>query len=504
MAGLDHVRTRIVIRAGARLDQQLSTRVFDAAFETNLRSGRLDAGQALGDLNTVRQFVTGNALFAFFDAPWFPVYLLVIFLFDPWLGLFALVGAVLLIMLAWLNERVSMKPLAEANQLALRANRLATAQLHNAEVIAAMGMLPALRRRWSVLQQEMLCQQQIASEKTGSISAGTRAARMTLQSLVLGFGAWLVLEDRITPGMMIAASILMGRALSPIELVIGVWKQWSGARLAWQRLDALLAAHPERDVTLILPRPEGRVAVEAVSAVPPGSRQVVLAGVSFTIGPGDVLGLVGPSASGKSTLARLLVGVWPAQTGTVRLDGADVYRWNKTELGPAIGYLPQDVALFPGSIGDNIARFGEPDAERVIEAARLAGVHEMILRFPQGYDTLMGEEGGGLSGGQKQRIALARALYGDPALVVLDEPNSNLDEAGEAALMHAITALRERGRTVVLVTHRSGVLAATTKLLLLKGGRVQAFGPTPQVLAALQRAAEEEPGRVTALKAGVA
>jgi len=504
MAALDHIRARIVIRAGARLDQQLSARVFDAAFEANLRSGRFDAGQALGDLNTVRQFVSGNALFAFFDAPWFPVYLLAIVLFDPWLGLLAFLGATILLALAWLNERVSVEPLAEANQLSVRANRLATVQLHNAEVIAAMGMLTALRQRWSELQQRMLRQQQVASEKTGTVGAVTRAARIALQSLVLGFGAWLVLENRITPGMMIAASILMGRALAPIEMVIGAWKQWSGARIAWRRLDALLSAHPQQAPAMALPRPEGRLTVEAVSAAPPGSRQVVLAGVSFAIGPGDVLGLIGPSASGKSTLARLLVGVWPAQAGAVRLDGADVYRWNKSELGPAIGYLPQDVELFPGSIGNNIARFGEPDAEGVIAAAKLAGVHEMILRFPQGYDTVLGEEGGGLSGGQKQRIALARALYGDPALVVLDEPNANLDEAGEAALLQAITVLRERGRTVVLVTHRSGILASTTRLLVLKGGRPQAFGPPQHVLAALQRAAEDEASRVTTLKAGAA
>lgn len=490
MAALDHVRNHIVIRAGVRLDEKLGARVFDAAFAANLGSRRLSAGRALDDLNSLRQFVSGGAVPAFFDAPWFPVYLAVIALFDVRLGLFALFGTLILVLLAWRNERVSLQPLAEANRYAIRSQQLATAQLHNAEAIAAMGMLPDLRRRWAALHHGMLGQQQLASEKTARIGAVSRAARIALQSLVLGLGALLAVEGSITPGMMIAASILMGRALAPIEALIGVWKQWSGARLAWQRLDTLLAAHPEKEPAMSLPRPQGRLSVENVSAAPPGGRDAVLQQVSFAIAPGDVLAILGPSASGKSTLARLLVGVWPARSGSVRLDGADIHRWNRSELGPAIGYLPQGVELFPGTIAKNIARFGAPDAEAVVAAAQQAGVHEMILRFLQGYDTFIGEDGAGLSGGQKQRIALARALYGDPALLVLDEPNANLDEAGDAALLRALAGLRERGRTVVLITHRPGVLAVTTKLLLMNAGRAQAFGPTAQVLEAMKQQAE--------------
>lgn len=501
MAALDHVRNHIVIRASVRIDRQLGARVFDAAFEANLRSGRLDAGRALGDLGTLRQFFNGNAVSAFFDAPWFPVYLAVIALFDPRLGLFALFGTAVLVLLAWRNERVSVRPLAEANRYGMRSQQLATAQLHNAEAIAAMGMLPGLRERWAALHRQMLAHQQEASEKTARIGAVTRASRIALQSLVLGLGALLAVQGSITPGMMIAASILMGRALAPIEALIGVWKQWSGARLAWQRLDALLAAHPPRPPAMALPPPRGHLAVEGVSALAPGGRDAVLQQVSFSLAPGDVLGVIGPSASGKSTLARLLVGVWPPRAGGVRLDGAALHHWDPGQLGPAIGYLPQDVELFPGTIADNIARFGAPDAEAVIAAARLAGVHEMILHFPAGYDTRIGADGAGLSGGQKQRIALARALYGDPALLVLDEPNANLDEAGDAALLRALAELRERARTAVLVTHRPGVLAATTKLLVLNAGRAQAFGPTAQVLEAMKRRADAATERLRAVPA---
>ncbi len=492
MAGLDHARSFIVIRLGSQLDLKLNQRVYTAAFEANLRSGGFNAAQALNDLTTLRQFVTGQPLFAFFDAPWFPVYALVLFLFHPMLGAFALGGAVLLVALAWLNERLSGAPLAEAGKLSIQSGQLAATTLRNAEVIDAMGMLPALRRRWFRLHEQFLDRQRVASEKSAVVSAASRTARITLQSLILGLGALLAVEGSITPGMMIAGSILMGRMLAPIDAIIGVWKQLSASRQAYQRLDGLLESFPERESGMPLRAPEGRLQVEAVSASVPGGRTAVLQRVSFALEPGDVLGLVGPSASGKSTLARLLVGVWPAAAGAVRLDGADIYRWNKEELGPAIGYLPQDVELFAGTIGENIARFGKVDAEKVIVAAELAGVHELILHFPQGYDTVLGENGAGLSGGQKQRIGLARALYGNPALIILDEPNSNLDEAGEAALFRAIEKLKSRGATVVIITHRHNILSATSKLLLMRSGSVQAFGPTLQVLTAMQEAASKE------------
>ncbi len=490
---LEYVRSFIVIRVGARLDTHLNTRVYTAAFETNLKQKGVNAGQALGDLTTIRQFVTGNALFAFFDAPWFPVYLFVIFLFNVWLGLFALCGSVVLVALAIVNERVSRNPLKEASALAVQSGNLATNNLRNAEVIEAMGMLPQLMARWAALNTGFLAAQAQASEKAALVGSFTKFARLSLQSLVLGLGAYLAIDGEISPGMMIAGSILMGKVLGPLEMVIGVWKQWGGAQVAYQRLVELLENNPPRTAGMKLPAPIGKLAVEAVSAAAPGSKVMALQGISFALQPGDVLGVIGPSASGKSTLARLLVGVWPALAGKVRLDGADIYQWNKDELGPSIGYLPQDIELFGGTIAQNIARFGPIDHEQVLAASQMAGVHEMILRFAQGYDTPIGDGGAGLSGGQKQRIGLARALYGSPALVVLDEPNSNLDETGEHALAQAIGLLRQAGKTVVMVTHRTSSIAATTKLLLLMEGQVRMFGPTQQVLAALSTPAVQQP-----------
>ncbi|MDH6147169.1 ATP-binding cassette subfamily C exporter for protease/lipase [Paraburkholderia sp. WSM4179] len=485
---LEYVRSFIVIRIGRKLDMHLNTRVYTAAFETNLKQQGVNAGQSLNDLTTIRQFVTGNALFAFFDAPWFPIYLAVIFIFNVWLGVFALAGSVILIALAIANERVSRRPLAEATALSIRSTTLATSNLRNAEVIEAMGMLPNLMARWSVLNAGFLARQAEASEKAAVVGNVTKFFRLSLQSLVLGVGALLAIDGKVSPGMMIAGSILMGRVLSPLEMVISVWRQWSGARSAYDRLVELLENNPVRRIGMSLPAPTGRLTLEAVSAAPPGSRLPVVHGLSFTIDAGDIVGVIGPSASGKSTLARLMVGVWPAAVGTVRLDGADIYQWDKDQLGPHIGYLPQDIELFGGSIAENIARFGQIESEKVIDAAKLAGVHEMILRLPQGYDTLVGDRGAGLSGGQKQRIGLARALYGDPNFIVLDEPNSNLDETGEAALKQAIERLHGAGKTVVLITHRTSIIAATTKLLLLVEGQLRMYGPTPHVLAALQNA----------------
>ncbi|QNK31133.1 type I secretion system permease/ATPase [Serratia sp. JUb9] len=496
MALLEYVRSMVVIRIGSQLDMRLNTRIYTAAYEANLKNGSSDAGQMLGDLTTVRQFLTGNALFAFFDAPWFPIYLLVIFLFNPWLGLFALLGSLLLVALAIINEIASRKPLSEASKLSIMSSNLASTNLRNAEVIEALGMLPNLKSRWFGLHQRFLNSQRVASERAATVTSITKFVRLSLQSLVLGLGGWLAIDGHITPGMMIAGSILMGRTLAPIEQVINVWKSWSAAKLSYGRLVKLLDQHPQRGTGMSLPPPEGILAVEGISAAPPGSQEKqVLHNVSFALLPGDVLGIIGPSASGKSTLARLLVGIWPVSEGIVRLDNADIYQWNKDELGPHIGYLPQDIELFAGTIAENIARFNEVDAEKVIEAAKLAGVHELILRFPKGYDSVIGNGGAGLSGGQKQRIGLARALYGDPSLVVLDEPNSNLDDAGEKALNQAILILKQRNKTVILITHRTNLLSMTSKLLLLTNGVVNAFGPTQQVLQALANAQKNQAGQ---------
>lgn len=488
MAGLELIRSFVLVRVGARFDMTLNKRVYTAAFEQNLKQAGGNAGQSLQDLTTLRQFLTGNALFAFFDAPWFPVYLIVIFMFEPSLGVFALCGTAVLVVLAIVNERLTRQPLAEANGMAIAASSMATNNLRNAEVIESMGMLPNLMGRWFKTHSLFLKLQADASEKAGKINAATKFFQTSLQSLVLGFGALLVLENKITAGMMIAASILLGRALAPVQQLIAVWKSWSSTRSAYERLSRLLEVNPAREAGMPLPKPTGALSVEAVTAAPPGAKSAVVKGLSFAIAPGDVLGIVGPSGSGKSTLARLLVGVWPAAAGKVRLDGADIYSWNKGELGPNVGYLPQDIELFAGTVSENIARFGEVDPEKVVLAAKRAGVHEMILHMPEGYDTKLGDGGAGLSGGQKQRIALARAMYGDPALIVLDEPNSNLDEIGEQSLVQAVLDLRRRGKTIVLITHRTSAIGATNKLLVMRDGMGQLFGPTDQVLAALAEA----------------
>lgn len=500
LALLEVVRSSVLIRVGNRLDMMLNQRVFSAAFERNLRRAGGNPAQALQDLSQVRQFLTGSGLFAFFDAPWTPIYLLVIALIHPLLGIVTLIGSLLLVSLAWLTEVSTRKPLTEANQAALASGSFANNSLRNAEVIEAMGMLPALRQRWFSNHLRILDLQTLASDRAAYINGLTRFVRITLQSLILGGGAWLAIQGEITPGMMIACSILSGRALAPVEQVIATWKQLLSSRAAWKRLSALLQEFPARPPAMSLPRPSGRLSVEGAFACAPGSSLPILRGVTFNLAPGEALGVIGPSASGKSTLARLLAGIWPVQAGKVRLDGADVFQWNKEELGPWLGYLPQDVELFEGSIAENIARFGPLDGDVVIQAARQAGVHDMILRLPQGYDTQLSTDGGSLSGGQKQRVALARALYGDPALIVLDEPNSSLDDVGEMALIHALSDLKRHGKTLVLISHRPTVLNIVDKLLVLREGTVHMFGSRDEVLAALRQAGAAGSAPLTSVK----
>lgn len=484
---LEFARSKLLIRVGAQLDMKLNDRVFVASFEHNLKKAGGNAGQAMSDLTNVRQFLTGNGLFAFFDAPWAPIYLIVISMFSIWLGLFGVLAAAVLFSLAWATEVATRKPLGEATQVAMSANNFATNNLRNAEVIEAMGMLENLKRRWLKKQLRFLELQNEASDKAALISAITKSVRISVQSLVLGGGALLVIYGDMSPGGMIAGSILLGKALGPVEMAIGIWKSLISARTSYHRLEALLQENPARARGMDLPRPRGNLIVEGVTATPPGSQVMILRQVGFGVTAGDIVGVIGPSASGKSTLARLMVGVWPALAGKVRLDGADVFSWNKELLGPSVGYLPQDIELFEGTIAENIARFGDVDPEKVVEAAKLAGVHEMILRFPKGYDTHIGDSGNGLSGGQRQRIGLARAMYGSPSFVVLDEPNSNLDDVGEAALLAAVQELKRRGTTVMLITHRTSIIGAVDKLLLLVDGSVQLYGPRDQVLLALHQ-----------------
>lgn len=488
-AALDAIRSHTVIEIGKKIDAELNHRTYTAAFEQNLKVKGGNAGQALNDLTSLRHFVTGPSLYAFFDAPWFPFYLIVIFLFNTWLGVFSAVCVLILLVLAVLNESATHEPLAEASTLSVKSSNIAGDNLRQAEVIESMGMLPALRDRWFIVHSQFLASQALASKRAASLGATTKFFRTLMQSLMLGFAAYLVLENELTPGMMIAATILLGKATSPVEMVIGSWKQWRGAVSAYERLTTLLQDNPPRVPGMSLPKPKGFLSMENVYAAPPGMKQAVIKNISFAIKPGDVLGIIGPSAAGKSTLAKVAVGIWPSTPNAARIDGADVYRWNKDELGPALGYMPQDIDLFPGTVSENIARFTEFEAKDVIDAAKLAGVHDMILHFQDGYDTVVGDGGMGLSGGQKQRLAFARAVFGNPSLVVLDEPNSNLDESGEAALVSAIRALQARNATVLVITHRVPILQVTNKLMLMQDGMVQLFGSTQEVMDALQKQA---------------
>ncbi|SCW97123.1 MULTISPECIES: type I secretion system permease/ATPase [unclassified Pseudomonas] len=489
LGGLEWVRSRIMVRISTRLDTLLSQRLFDASFKQALNTSGMNAtAQPLSDLNGLRQFLTGNGLFAFFDAPWIPIYLAVMFMFHPWYGWMGVVSAALLGALAFANEKLTHSPLQAANREQVAATAFTNKSLRNAEVVQSMGMLASLRQHWSGRAHKVLALQSLASDRAATMTSVSRTFRQIVQSLVLGLGAYLTINHEISSGLMIAGSILLGRALAPIDQLIGVWKGFLGARSQYARLHELLlkiAAEPER---MSLPAPEGAIRVEGLSAGSPDARKPIIRGVGFQVAAGEAVGIIGPSGAGKSTLARALLGVWPSLAGTVRLDGADISQWRREELGPYIGYLPQDIELFEGTISQNISRFGPVNAPAVVAAARMAGVHELVLQLPDGYDTVIGANGGGLSGGQRQRIGLARALYGEPRLVVLDEPNSNLDEAGEKMLAEALQKLRQSRATVFVITHRPGVLAQVDKLLVLNHGELSLFGPRDQVLARLRDA----------------
>lgn len=484
---LEFARSSVLIRVGNRFDMMLNTRVFTAAFERNLIGAGGSPSQAVQDLSNMRQFLAGNALFAFFDAPWTPIYIAVTYMVHPMLGYLTLGGSIILFVLAYITNALTQKPLAEANRASIAAGQFANNHLRNAEVIESMGMLPGLQSRWFGQHRRVLALQTLASDRSSRISSITRFVRISLQSLSLGAGAMLVIDGTITAGMMIACSILLGKALGPVESVIGSWKQFLSARAAYGRVDEMLKAAPPRGNSLSLPAPTGRLELDNVFASAPGGHEVILKGLSFSVNAGEIVGIIGPSASGKSTLARLLVGVWQASRGHVRLDSADVFQWNKDELGPYLGYLPQDIELFEGTVAENIARFRESVDANIVQAAQRAGVHDMILRLPKGYDTRLGVDGASLSGGQKQRIALARAIYGNPKLVVLDEPNSNLDDQGEAALVQAVNELKRLSATVIVITHRMNILNAVDKLLVMRDGAMTLYGPREEVLKALRQ-----------------
>lgn len=489
MSALEWVRSQILVKVSTRLETLLNERLFHIAFKQSLYSGGQRAStQPLDDLTGLRQFLTGNGLFAFFDAPWMPVYLALLFMFHPYFGWFSVITAILLCSVAWATEKTTTKTLSEANNVLMANRAMLGKNLRNAEVIDSMGMLGNIRRRWQSGAIKVLDLQAVASSRAGLLTALSKVIRLSSQSLILALGAYLVIERELSPGMMIAGSILMGRALAPIDMMVGTWKAFGSARDQYERLNTLLLQIPAEKERMQLPEPQGNIQLENAVVVPPGSKVPVIKGVNLAIEKGDIVGIIGPSGAGKSTLVRAILGIWPTANGAIRLDGAEVFTWDREHLGDFIGYLPQDIELFEGTISENIARFGDIDAEKVVAAAKMADVHELILRLPEGYDTVIGgPAGGNLSGGQRQRIGLARALYGNPVLVVLDEPNSNLDEQGELALEKALLQLQAMQTTVLIVTHRNNVLAKVSKLMILRDGALVVYGPKDQVIAHLQK-----------------
>jgi PrtD family type I secretion system ABC transporter len=476
---LEFIRSKLLVRAGLQFDEVLANPVFHRVVKQQAAMPNSGAHQALSDIDKVREFITGQGVLSFFDAPWVPLFLALIFAFHPWLGIVATIGALVIFTLALINEFSTRGSLADAGRASQGANNFVTTSMQNAEVIRALGMEKSLSARWREHHDTMLDNQAKASGRAGAIIATSKFVRMSLQVAILGTGAYLAIGQQISPGIMIAASIVMGRALAPVEQAVGQWKNFVAARQAHARLKQLFAAIEEDQERVTLPDPKGGLSVEQLVAVAPGTRTTILRNVAFSIEPGEVLAVIGPSGSGKTTLVRHLVGVAQPATGAVRLDGTEMDHWDPEQLGQHIGYLPQDVKLFRGTVGENIARFhAEAKDKDIVAAAQLAGAHDMVQKLSDGYGSEVGDGGNQLSGGQRQRVGLARAVYREPALVVLDEPNSNLDNLGEQALVNCIKTLKERGKTVVLVTHKTSLLALSDKTVMLVDGKVEKFGKT--------------------------
>ena len=512
MGLLEVVRSRVLVKFGNRFANILSNRIFESTFELANKKPEAASSRLMGDFTQLRQFLTGNGLFAFFDAPWIPIYIIVLFMFHVYFGIFAIFAAIILVAITILNEYTTKEKMDNANTLNRDSMMQLEANIRNAEVINAMGMKTNVRKKWEEKYFGFLNAQNDASNKAGIWSNLSKTLRMFFQSMILGLGAYLAVNMELSAGMMIAGSIIMGRALAPLDLMIATWKGFSGARMSYKRIDQLLKDFPKNKEYMELPAPKGFISVEGVYAKPPASNKYTLENLNFSINKGDILGVIGASAAGKSTLARIILGVWPVQIGTVRIDGADISQWDREHLGKYIGYLPQDIELFSGTISENIARFNEVDSQKVIEAAMKAGVHEMILRLPEGYDTVIGSGAVVLSGGQRQRIGLARAIYDNPVFVVLDEPNSNLDEQGELALLKTVEELKQSGTTVVIITHRPNILKVTNKILIMNSGKIERYASTEEILGAVakqnqsaqtpQRPAQIAPQQINLTKPG--
>ncbi len=495
MAILEFARTRILARISTRMDVAMQSRMVDMMFRHALHNPRNASLQPMNDLNTIRNFISGTGVFAFFDAPWFPFYLAVMFMFHPWYGWFGVGAGIMTFLLALWVDKSTSSILKTAHGKSAQASLLLERSMRNAEVATALGVKRGIFRRWQQSHNEALLWQGLGNDRSSALATLSKSFRMLNQSLILGLGAYLVINMELSGGMMIAGSVLLGRALSPLDQLVGAWKQFAAARQSWERLNIMLQAYPADIQRMELPTPQGHLGLHHLTVVPPGGKDAVLRNITFGLKAGESLAVVGPSGAGKSSLVRALLGLWPQAAGEVRLDGADIRHWDRDALGRFIGYLPQDVELFDGTVAENIARFNKVDAEKVLAAAQMAGVHELILQLPNAYDTVIGPSGGVLSGGQRQRIGLARAMYDNPSLIVLDEPNSNLDEAGELALFKALQILREKGTTVVIISHRPGVLSQVDKILVLVAGTVTLFGDRQQVMAQLAAKTSQLPAR---------
>ena len=490
-AALEVLRTQVLVRGGIKFDSVLSAPTFRSVLDSTLLRKGGDA-QAFRDMDGVREFMTGAGLITFCDAPWIPVFLVVSFILHPYFGVLATVSGLVIFGLAVANDFATRAPIQQATLASIGAQNDVSATLRNSEVMRAMGMWAGLQSRWQVRRDDLIAWQAAASDRGGTIMATIKFVRQAVQTLILGGGAYLAITGKISPGAMIAASILVGRALAPIEAAVGQWKSFINARSGWDRLQKMFRANGEAADRMSLPAPKGRILAEMASVMPPGAQKPTLVNASFVLEAGTTLGIIGPSAAGKSSLVRGLVGVWPIVGGAIRLDGYELRQWDPLELGEHVGYLPQDVELFSGTVAQNIGRFTEFNSEDVIEAAQIAGVHEVIQALPQGYETQIGEGGAALSGGQRQRLALARTIFRKPALIVMDEPNANLDTDGEAALSRAIAHMKALGRTIVFVTHKTNLLAFADKILILQNGTVAKMGDRDEILNLLmagQRAA---------------
>lgn len=485
MGALEFIRSRVLIRVANSVDSRLSDRLFTTMFTLANRFPSRATSQPLNDLGQIRQFLAGTPLFAFFDAPWIPIYIAILFLFHPWFGIFGIFAVIIVATLTIVNEKRTKDRIDSSNKMFQSSQNFINSSLRNSEVIEAMGMHEQIHYKWKDRYLSFLHDQSYASDEAGVWSNLSKLSRILMQSLILGLGGYLTITSQVTPGMMIAGSIILGRALAPLDLMTATWKQFTSARLSYARLQKLLEDFPVLDAPTPLPDPKGQITLENLTIVPPEGKLPSLNNLSLFIAAGETVGVIGPSAAGKSSFARALLGIWKPVSGTVRIDGAQINHYDRSFLGKYIGYLPQDIELFEGTVSENIARYAAPDPQKVIEAAMLCGVHDMILRLPQGYDTPIGIGGASLSGGQRQRIALARAVYDYPKIIVLDEPNSNLDDVGERALVNAIIELKKRAITVVLITHRPSILGITDKILLLREGVMQLYGNRDEVLQAL-------------------